>query len=130
MSHVRRHESFRANLMQANPRIVTYIPLSEIWDEHGQVTAARFRSLAQEDLRQLVQAGTVGFAVANVGHPLRWVSSEESQVFWKLEVRPHLVAEPDRPFDIYRYPEGYCYVASEWHATNGTQPIVVLERHH
>jgi len=116
--------------MQKHLRIVTGIPLSEVWDEHGQVSAERLRSLAQEDLRQLVQAGTVKFVVANAGHPLRWVSSEESQVFWKLEVRPHLVVEPDRPFDIYGYPEGYCYVASEWHATNETQTIVVLEQHH
>jgi hypothetical protein len=130
MSNVRRRISLRRTLMQQNLRVVTHLPLSEIWDEHRHITAERLRYLAEEDLRQLVQAGTVRFAVANVAHPLRWISSGESQVFWKLEVRPHLVAEPNRPFDIYRFPEGYCYVASEWKAPNEVQSIVVLEQHH
>jgi hypothetical protein len=51
-------------------------------------------------------------------------------VFWKLEVRPHLVLEPERPFDVSEFPEGYCYIASEWKAGDETQPIVVLEQHH
>jgi hypothetical protein len=115
--------------MQHSLRTVEYLPLSEVWDAHGHITAERVRSLAQEDLRQLVQTRAVRFVVANMGHPLRWVPSEESQVFWKLEVRPHLVAQPDRPFDIYRFPEGYCYVASEWHASNRNESLVVLEKH-
>ena len=130
MSNVRRRNSQGENRMQQNLRIVTGLPLSEVWDAHGRVIAERLRVLAQEDLRQLMQGGAVRFAVANVGHPLRWISSEESQAFWKLEVRPHLVAEPDRPFDIYGFPEGYCYVATEWRASNGIQSLVVLEQHH
>ena len=129
MSNVRRRNLPRVGLMQNNLKVVTSIPLSEVWDEHGRLIAQRLRHLAQEDLRQLVQAQAVRFAVANIGHPLRWVPDEETQAFWKLEVRPHLVAEPDRPFDIYRFPEGYCYVASEWRTSDGTQSVVVLERH-
>jgi hypothetical protein len=51
-------------------------------------------------------------------------------VFWKAEVRPHLVDKPDRPFDIYHYPHGYAYIASAWQAVDAGFPIVVLERYH
>jgi hypothetical protein len=82
--------------------------------------------MGQEALRQVLRtAGPVKFAVANVG----WVPPEESHVFWKLEVRPHLVLEPERPFDVSEFSEGYCYIASEWKAGDETQPIVVLEQH-
>jgi hypothetical protein len=116
--------------MKYNLRIVTSVPLTEVWNDLGRIDATRQRHLALEDLRQLVQAGFVRFAVANVGLPLRWVPPEESHVFWKLEVRPHLVVEPERSFNIYHFSEGYCYVASEWQTADGTQPIVVLEQHH
>jgi hypothetical protein len=52
-------------------------------------------------------------------------------VFWKGEVRPHLVDEPERPFDIYHFPQGYPYMATEWESDGPpTPPIVLLERHH
>lgn len=69
--------------------------------------------------------------MADPGLPLRWVPEAECHVFWKADVRRHLVDEPERPFDIYHYPEGYAYVASEWLSGDPmTSPIVLLERHH
>lgn len=70
------------------------------------------------------------FVVANVGAPLQWISAGDSHSFWKLEVRPHLVDQPDRPFDIYSFPEGYCYVDSEWLGASEDLTTVVLEQHH
>jgi hypothetical protein len=52
-------------------------------------------------------------------------------VFWKTEARDHIVEDPHRPIDIYAYPEGYAYVASEWIADPlASTRIIVLERHH
>ena len=116
--------------MQSIHKVVTSLPLSELWNEKASTAAIRQRHLSYEDLRQLVQSGQVRFVVANVGAPLRWVPAGESHSFWKLEVRLHLVNEPDRPFDIYSFPEGYCYVASEWRDSDEGRATVVLELHH
>ena len=71
------------------------------------------------------------FVIADVGKPLRWVAPEERFVFWKADARDHIVEDPHRPIDIYAYPEGYAYVASEWVGDElGSSPIIVLERHH
>lgn len=116
--------------MQGIRRVVTSLPLSELWDKKAPIVAARQRHLSCEDLRQLVRAGQVKFVVANVGTPLRWIPAGETHSFWKLEVRPHLVDEPDRPFDIDGFPEGYCYTASEWLSPGEDLATVVLELHH
>ena len=116
--------------MQGIHRVVTCLPLSKLWDEKATTATARQRYLSSEELKQLLRAGQVRFVVANVGAPLRWIPAGESHLFWKLEVRPHLVEQPDRPFDIYSFPEGYCYVASEWRSAQEDQTTVVLELHH
>jgi hypothetical protein len=112
-------------------RIVTQIPLSELWDQGGILQATRGDALDREQLRRLLQAGAVRFVVADAGLPLRWVPESECHVFWKLDVRPHLVDEPERPFDIYHFSQGYAYVATAWSsAESAAPPIVLLERHH
>ena len=112
-------------------RIVMRLPLSELRTERGVVSAARERTLTRADVKALLQAGPVQFVVADVGKPLRWVPPEERYVFWKADARDHIVENPRHPIDLYSYPEGYAYVASEWVADElSSPPIVVLERHH
>jgi hypothetical protein len=117
--------------MHTKDRLVTEIPLAELWGAQGAIVAERGRALGREDVRRLVQAEAVRFVVADLGRPLRWVPVAERYVFWKGEVLPHLVNEPERPFDIYHYPQGYAYIATEW---RGADPfdtaIILLERHH
>ena len=117
--------------MDPNQRVVTHTPLTELWDDRGPIPAERGQALGREDVRRMVQAGPLRFVVADAGLPLRWVPERESHAFWKGEVRPHLVDEPGRPFDVYDYPHGYAYVATEWESAEPlAAPIVVLERHH
>ena len=112
-------------------RIVTQLPLPELWTERGVVIAVRERTLGRADVKALLQSVPVQFVVADVGKPLRWIPSEERFVFWKADARDHIVENPHQPVDIYTYPEGYAYVASEWVADGlGASPIIVLERHH
>ena len=112
-------------------RIVTRLPLPELWTERGPISAARERTLGRAEVKALLQARPVQFVVADVGKRLRWVPPEERYVFWKADARHHIVENPDHPIDIYAYPEGYAYVASEWVADElDSSPIIVLERHH
>lgn len=112
-------------------RIVTRIPLTALWTKRGPVAAVRGRLLGRAAVKALLQAGPVQFVAADVGEPLRWIALEERFVFWKADARDHIVEDPARPIDIYAYPTGFAYVASEWTADDPTSPpIIVLERHH
>lgn len=117
--------------MKPAERIVTEIPMSEMWNSEGALEAHRAGLLSREDVRRLVQQGVVRFAVADVGHPLRWIPAEDRYVFWKEEIKPHIVDQPEGPIDVYSYPHGYAYVASEWHPSDALEPsIVLLEKYH
>jgi hypothetical protein len=121
----------RNTRMDPRRRIVTSLPLAELWDDEGELDFERGSALNREDVRRRVQGGTARFVVAEPGLPLRWVSAADRHAFWKGEVRPHLVDEPERPFDIYHYPHGYAYIATEWRGADPFEPpIVLLERHH
>jgi len=111
-------------------RVVTRIPLTELWDERKSLDAHRGRYLTREELHILMRGPSVRFVVADVGHKLRWIPEAERFVFWKAELRPHLVENPDH-IDVDRYPEGLGLLASEWISsdTEGS-PIVLLERYH
>lgn len=117
--------------MKASQRIVTQIPLTELWTERGPVQAARVRLLSRSDLVLLLHAQAVHFVVADAGRSLRWVPEAECFSFWQDEVRDHLVAQPEEPIHLDSYPGEYAYVASQWSAPALTsRPIVLLERRH
>jgi hypothetical protein len=108
-------------------RIVTKLPLTELWDDAGPVAASRHRDLTAANIRELLRAGPVRFIVANVGTPLRWVSEGECFQFWKDEVRSRVADSVGAHLEDY--PGAFCYFAGEWAATDGP-PIVVLSITH
>lgn len=104
-------------------RIVTQLPLAELWNEMGPIASKLVRELYAEDIRELLRAGPVQFVVANVGDPLRWVPVAECFQFWKSELQGR-VADPAGA-SLEEYPGVYCYFASEWEEYQG-QPVVML----
>ena len=104
-------------------RVVTRLPLVELWDDAGSVSATEVRDLAAEHIRDLLRAGPVRFVVADVGSPLRWVPVSDCFRFWKAEVQSR-VAGPGGAY-LDDFPGGYCYFASEWEPVEGL-PIVLL----
>ena len=117
----------RVCTMDTRLRIVTQLPLREVWRDDGFSTTKRGRSLAGPDIRQLLGAGVVQFVVADVGAVPRWIPPSECFDFWKREAKPHLASEAGASLD--QFPGGYCYFASQWDGES-TGPIVVLEKHH
>ena len=88
--------------MRPEQRVVTAIPLSELWNAAGPVAAMRGAALGAPDIAELLRHGPVQFVVADAG-PLRWIPSSESYTFWKAEVKPRVV-----PVDVERFqPEHY-----------------------
>jgi hypothetical protein len=113
--------------MDPTQRIVTKLPIAELWNEHGIVAAIRQRRLDAAGIRNLLRRTSVHFAVANCGAPLRWIPPSESFSFWKHEVGPHL-PEASAP-RLDNFAGGYCYFASEWITADGGS-VIVLEMAH
>ena len=53
--------------VDAKLRIVTHLPLRELWRDDGLKTTARIRSLTEDDIRSLLRYGKIQFVVVDVG---------------------------------------------------------------
>jgi len=109
-------------------RVVTRIPLDELWSDAGTLPLVRGADLGKAEIADRLRAGIRAFAVANCGKPLQWVAGSECHPFWKNEVKQRLV-EPNRESHrVEDYLGEYCYSASEWTGLGTT--VILLERHH
>ena len=59
--------------VDAKLRIVTHLPLRELWRDYGLETTARIRSLTEDDIRSLLRYGKIQFVVVDVGAVPRWI---------------------------------------------------------
>lgn len=114
--------------MHGKLRIITHLPLAELWRDDGFLTAERGRSLTCENVRQFLTLGPVQFVVADVGAAPHWIPEGECFHFWKNEVQPHLANGGIVRLD--EFPGAYCYFAFPWEPPTQEAPIVVLEKHH
>lgn len=106
--------------------VINRLPLTQL--PPPLVTAKRLRDLGTADVRELLRAGPVRFAVAMMLFPFRIVPERQCYEFWKSEVQSHLVSDPDEGAVLDDFPGGYCYFASEW--SDGGSPIVLLSAAH
>lgn len=109
-------------------RVVTSVPLVELWDSSGTLDAFRVGNLGETDIVALLRDGS-SFVVADVGQPLRWISESERFAFWKSEVKCRLVPPDADGFSLDDYPTQYCYVATVWRCMPSTT-VIVLDKHH
>jgi hypothetical protein len=117
--------------MRPDQRVVTRLPLTELWDAHGVLRFEPRRPVGRDQVADLLRSGRVRFVLANCGDPLKWVPSEDSYRFWKKEVKPHIV-EPgvaEGGFRLEDWPGDYRYVATEW-GEGDQDAVVLLETHH
>jgi len=115
--------------MHPSQRIVTRMPLANLWDDEGQLNAHRVRHVGRKEIAQLLRDGLKTFVVADVGLPLRWIPEQDRFTFWKAEVRDRLVPVEAHSFYLEDYSNEFCYIASEWRRSD-SEPIVVLEKCH
>ena len=114
--------------MDTSAKLVTRLPLVELWRENGSKTTSRLRWLCQEEIQIILRAGTVQFVVADVGQIPTWIPLTACYDFWKKELKPHL-AKPEIEAILQDFQGDYCYYASEWENPDGP-PIVVCEKSH
>ena len=110
-------------------RIVTQLPLTELWNEAGVIAASWSRDLSLEGVRQLLQSGPVRFVVADVGHKLLWIPEAACFEFWKVDVRSRLPGA-DSVVKVDDFSGGWFYFAAEWSSLPDREPIVVLSKVH
>jgi hypothetical protein len=110
-------------------RIVTKLPLSELWTDAGPIEAQQGPALGDDDIRALLAAGPLQFLEANVGFPLDWLPPASRFEFWKKQVRQRLVPPDAGVVKSWTYPEGYCYYANKWTLADGAV-VVLLEMSH
>ncbi|HEV3163208.1 MAG TPA: hypothetical protein VGZ22_04140 [Isosphaeraceae bacterium] len=120
-------EDFSYPLSPAPGRVVTRLPLTELWDGAGKLRSIRVRDVGARDITDLLRIWSAHFLVAEVGRTLRWVSPSHRYSFWRAELRPHLVEPAHEMTRIADFPGHYCYLASEWHSEDG-EILVVLEK--
>ncbi len=113
--------------MDLSRRVVTRIPVDELWTDVDVLNARRTRYLQHEDIRLLLRAGPVRFVVADVGDKLNWIEADCTYSFWHHEAKPHLNSEQTGRLDDY--PDEYFYFASEWLDSTGAR-IILLEKYH
>jgi hypothetical protein len=113
--------------VDAHFRIVTQLPLRELWRDDGFSTTTRGKSLSVDDVRDFLGSGPVEFVVVDVGVAPRWIPQNECFNFWKHEAKSHLAS--GMKVVLSEFPGGYCYFASHWEGETST-PIVLLEKHH
>ena len=56
--------------MNPGLRVVTKLPLRDLWDGKGASLGGRMRHLGQDRVRQLLREGSLRFVVADCGLPL------------------------------------------------------------
>jgi hypothetical protein len=120
--------------MRFDQRVVTQIPLQELWTDRGEIQATRGRQLGRGDVatflhREPLLSGTT-FAVADVGSALRWLDPPALLAFWKEEARGRIVEASASGFRLEDYPGGFCFIVTEWHRADSQHPILLFERHH
>jgi hypothetical protein len=114
--------------MDPAQRVVTCIPLAELWNCDGPVGARRLGPIDEQDIVRLLRDEHASFVVADIGCQLTWVPPANRFTSWKGEVKARLAApNATRPLD--EYPNGYCYFATLWRLDDG-RPVIVLEKHH
>ena len=115
--------------MKSSLRVVTRIPLGQLWNELGELDAHPICRIGLPEIATLLKKSDTSFVVADVGLPLRWIPGDERFAFWKSEVTPRLVSKEAHAIQRESYPGEYCYVATHWELTTGPA-IVVFERFH
>src|SRR5215203_4926531 len=108
-------------------RIVTEIPLENIWNSQKEMNIQRSSFLTKERIKEMLRNGPVDFILADVGNKLEWIATSNCYNFWKSEVEIHLT-ENLPEIDLDDFPNDYAYIASEWTGDIKT-PIILLEKY-
>lgn len=113
--------------MQFSQKPITLMPFNELVSEYGTVYT-RGAYLNKNDIKRILQAGTVYFVIANIASPLKMITVGQCFSFWKHEVESHL-ADDFTHINLDNYFGNYAYIASKW-ASEDNETFILLEKIH
>jgi hypothetical protein len=116
------------NLMKLEQRIVTTIPLEQIWTETEILPHERQEFLNEQQVYDLLQNGNVPIMLASCGLKPTWISPQEALARFKREIKDHIVNNPDK-IVLEDYEDEWCYLASIWTDTH-EEKVLLLETYH
>lgn len=114
--------------MDPTLRVVTALPVTELWDERGTVEASQARALGHADVRRHLRGGSRG-VIASVSRPLRWLEGLDLYDWWEHEARPRLVSPTIERIRLEDFPDERCWSATEWTLPDGSCVILFEEWH-
>ena len=109
-------------------RIIAALPLQELWDDTQIIATERKSYLTKDAIKDSLRQGPVQFIMADTGQKLNFIETENCYCFWKSEVEPRLVDDPQF-INFETCPENYTYQASAWESIM-KYPIILLEKIH
>lgn len=117
-------------VVSLDKRIVTEFPIEELWTDAEVMEAFREQHLGVEEISSLLgNEKKPRFVIADPGKKLEWVADADTFTLWKTELKAHIVDPPGESIIPEDYPDGYCFLASEWSGADGNV-IIVLEKYH
>ena len=120
--------------MDPSQRVVTQMPLRELWTDRGPLAVTRLRSLGASDLAVALHAGPLlsptRFVVADIGKPSQWLDSAQALAFWRDQASGRIVDPSAAGFRLDDFSGEHCFTASEWRHGVSDAPIYLFERHH
>ena len=114
--------------MKLEQRIVTKIPLEELWTDSAILSHKRQKYLTERQAFDLILASKTPIAIASCGLRLSWIQPNDTLNAFKQQIRGRIVNDPDR-IVLEEYEEEWCYLASEWVNAEGGK-ILLLETFH
>jgi hypothetical protein len=109
-------------------RIVTKIPLDELWTDSSTLAYERQEYLTERQVQELILQGDLALAEASCGLKLSWISPDSALEFFKKQIKGHVIDDPDRII-LEEYEDHWCYLASLWRDAEG-QKLILLETYH
>jgi len=110
-------------------RVVSSLPLEEVWSSDGVLPLHRGEDLDRSAVEVLLRRDPVQFLVADVGYPLEWVPLGDSRKFWRRDAAERLLG-PKETGRLDDFTESYYYRAQAWTDDGGDVALVVLEKNH
>jgi hypothetical protein len=114
--------------MDNNKKIVTQLPLTNLWSDNEVIYAVREKYLTLDNIQEMLIKHPIEFVIADIGQKLEWISYDKSFDFWKTELKPHLANDINK-MNIDNFVDNYAYVASKW-TGELEKPIILLEKYH
>jgi hypothetical protein len=110
-------------------RLVSRMPVEELWSMAGSTRHLRLRSLTTDDVEPLLKAfPDLRLVEARIGEELRWYPHGDYG-FWYHRAQLH-AAEPDNRRSLDEFPDSMCYFVSEWVEAESQDRVLLFEQHH